>query len=190
MEPLSTVILLASFAGLPATTSRNILTEKRERAYSQIATLPQGFVLTSPGFASAGLSLERSKAGKLSHMSNVAITLAGYENLEDGWDGEGSVKPESESIKQAITFVSSIPSAIPLPKAMLSSDGQIGLYWDTEDKYADINFDADGSISLYVRDETGANMRESYVAGANPAYLDNAWLTPLLDLFSGYKVSA
>jgi hypothetical protein len=190
MEPISTVILLASLVGLPITTPRSVISDKRERVSSPISTFPQGFVLAAPEFTSAGVAIENGKHETSTYVSNVGVVLAGYENLEDGWDGEGSVKPTSESVRQAIAFVSALPSAIPIPKAMIASDGQIGLYWDTDVRYADINFDADGTISLYTRDETLPEMRETYVAGAAPSSLDAAWLFPLLDLFSEYKAAA
>ena len=73
---------------------------------------------------------------------------------------------------------------------MVSSDGQIGLYWSRGDKYADINFDGDGTISIYARDSSYETPIESYLEGANPFNRSEQWVPMLLDLLVPLKAAA
>lgn len=187
MEPFSTVILLASLAGMPVTMGRNWSLEKKERQsiYSPTHHLIIGSEKTStePTF-----TVEPSNAQTFEKA--VTAELDGYGSLKDGWDGEGSLAPSRSDIERAIAFVDSLPSAIPLPKPMVSGDGQIGLYWSKGDKYADINFDFDSTISIYVRDSAYVPPVERYLEGANPVDKADQWLPMLLELLVPMRVAA
>ena len=87
---------------------------------------------------------------KVTPLSKLIGTLTCYENLPEDWDGYGGVPPIGETISNATEFVSLLPSDLPLPKPMLSGNGDVGLYWKTESLYIDIEFEGDGTYSYYA----------------------------------------
>lgn len=83
-------------------------------------------------------------------LNKLVGTLNGYGNLPEDWDGYGGVPPMSETVSDASNVVSLLPREVPLPKPMLSGNGNIGLYWKTDDLYLDIEFEGDGTFSYYA----------------------------------------
>jgi hypothetical protein len=75
-----------------------------------------------------------------------------WKTLQPGWDGEQSEAPIHGAINLAALFIDALPRDVSLPKAMLSSSGEIGLYWDTLDHYIDLEFSSDTTFSAYFRD--------------------------------------
>lgn len=84
----------------------------------------------------------------------LKMDLKAYLSLEDGWDNQDSKAVLVETINTAIQFVDKLPSGIPLPKPMLSNNGEIGLYWDIGDIYADVSFEEGNSLSIFLRDRS------------------------------------
>src|SRR5262249_3177694 len=70
--------------------------------------------------------------------------------VADNWDGEGGKAPSPPSVDQAVRFVFLLTDDIPIPEPMLMADGTIGLYWNDEGLYADLEFLGDGRITYYV----------------------------------------
>jgi hypothetical protein len=58
-----------------------------------------------------------------------------------------------DMIKKAEAFISIFPNDLTLPKPMLGDDGTLGFYWGFDSFFADIEFDKDGSLSLFMRDD-------------------------------------
>lgn len=118
----------------------------------------------------------------------VFTELLGYKSFVDGWDGEGSVAPSSQDVHEAIAFVEMLRPYLPLPGAMLSSEGQVGLYWNTPNAYVDINFEDNGTISIYARNrETQPNV-EHFTENLNPRDVET--LLPILDVLKPMKKAA
>lgn len=82
----------------------------------------------------------------------LKMELKSYLELSHGWDGPESKAPSEEVIATALLFVDGLPSGIPLPKPMLSASGETGLYWDVGNIYADVSFEGEGMLSIFVRD--------------------------------------
>jgi len=118
----------------------------------------------------------------------VFTELLGYKSFVDGWDGDGSLAPSASDIHDAIAFVEMLAPYLPLPGAMLSPEGQIGLYWNTPIAYVDINFDSNGTISIYTRGRGAQPSAEQYVDNLNPR--DVATLLPILDVLKPMKIAA
>jgi hypothetical protein len=78
--------------------------------------------------------------------------IAKWKTLQAGWDDEQSEAPTHGAINLATLFINALPRDVSLPKAMLSSSGEIGLYWDTSDIYIDLEFSSDTTFSAYFRD--------------------------------------
>ena len=76
--------------------------------------------------------------------------LRQYEMLEPGWDGGANdVAPSRDAINEAIQFVENIPPFIVLPEAMVSNDGEVGLFWNNDDFYLDVGFRGCGECSFF-----------------------------------------
>ena len=90
----------------------------------------------------------------------LAGKLMTYLRLEKDWDGYGGVPPTAQAVSDALTFIENLRAgfpALPLPKPMLSGDGEVGLYWDQAGVFADVGFTGDGTLSYYVESESGEN---------------------------------
>ena len=70
--------------------------------------------------------------------------------LTANWDGEGASAPDVHSLKEAVTFVRLLDESVPLPEPMLHAAGHAGLFWKTDDLYADIKFLGDGHLAYYI----------------------------------------
>jgi hypothetical protein len=109
----------------------------------------------------------------------LKMDLKAYLSLEDGWDGPGSKAASEQAIAMAISFVDELPSGIPLPKPMLSLAGEVGLYWDIGEIYADVDFEEKDTISIFVRDR-----RDTKLETFNELALSDARASQLRDILS------
>ena len=71
--------------------------------------------------------------------------------LDNDWDGEGSLKPHTQSIKEAVSFINLLSDEITPPEPMLLSSGHTALFWNETDLYADIEFLGDGRIAYFIK---------------------------------------
>ena len=69
---------------------------------------------------------------------------------QDNWDGEGSERPITSSLKDATLFVNLMPGDMPLPEPMLNATGTAGLYWKRDGLYADVEFLGNRRVAYYV----------------------------------------
>jgi hypothetical protein len=116
-------------------------------------------------WAQGYLSAQLEVANRIDRISSEVLE---YAELQDGWDGDGSLAPSSESVAKVIGLIGQLPVGSPLPKPMVSSSGEVGLYWRTEHFVADILV-SDGSPSLFIRAKDGTG-RELFL----PELSDNA----------------
>jgi len=73
-----------------------------------------------------------------------------YALLEENWDGEGAAPPVAASLKEAVAFVRLLPEDGALPEPMLLASGNVALYWNDSDLYADLEFLGDGRVAYFV----------------------------------------
>ena len=90
------------------------------------------------------------------HLSGMAFQpvleeLAEFARYGRGWDGPGSVSPSSATLAAACKFVRDLSAWATVPEVSLASDGEISVYWNTEDSYVDISFQRSGRVSIYAR---------------------------------------
>lgn len=71
--------------------------------------------------------------------------------LGGNWDGEGSVTPKPQSIREAISFIRMLSGGIELPEPMLLGSGNAALYWNLGGLYADLEFLGDGRIAYFIK---------------------------------------
>lgn len=87
------------------------------------------------------------------HLESIRNEIDSYGFLQDGWDGEDSFKPSIDVIERAKSLLGNLPSGLPNPTPMLSKSGDLGFYWNNESFYADLHFESEQSISLYIRNK-------------------------------------
>lgn len=76
--------------------------------------------------------------------------LRQYEQLESGWDGnEADIAPSRAAVDEAIQFVENLPAFVALPEPMVSSDGEVGLFWKSSELYLDVGFRGCGECSYF-----------------------------------------
>ncbi|MGT0246640.1 hypothetical protein [Burkholderia pyrrocinia] len=115
-------------------------------AYSYIDV--QGDLLQTdikPAFEKAGMQVDR--------LTLVKEELASYSRLGEDWDGSGASIANKEHLNDALGFLNRLPGGIAIPTPMIGSSGDIGLYWDLPEFYADIAFEGRGAFSLFVKNK-------------------------------------
>jgi hypothetical protein len=119
---------------------------------------------------------------------NVFVELLSYKSFKDGWDGDGSRAPASGDIDAAIAFVEMLKPYLELPVPMVTAEGQIGLYWNTPFKYIDLNFESNGTISIYGRDRSVVPNLEFYSDNLNPRNILS--ILPISELLNPFPMAA
>lgn len=95
-----------------------------------------------------------------------------YAGFADGWNGEGSEGPTQQAVTAAIKFINAVPARLPLPRPMLSLNGEIGLYWGLEGGYGETTFELNGEFAFFSRDMQGT---EYFEENLNVYGLTDAW---------------
>lgn len=111
-----------------------------------------GVSTSSASFTPTTIANADDKPAKLKDILNS------YLGLREGWDGYEGITPTNDAVNQAQQFVDRLLEYnydYRLPKPMLSSDGEVGFYWDVYGCYLSIEFEEDGSFYFYGRDEIG-----------------------------------
>lgn len=85
--------------------------------------------------------------------SALRSCLERYLRLRDGWDGPESKAPSRRSIEIIEAMLNRLPTCLPIPTAMLSRSGEVGLYWDSLTTFADIVLEDDRVFSFFVRNK-------------------------------------
>lgn len=80
--------------------------------------------------------------------------------------------PSVEAMNSALIFIDAIPSRLPLPRPMLSSSGELGLYWDLPLGYAEASFESNGSVVFFSRSDDGV---EHFQESLKVQALDSDW---------------
>ncbi|KJV06226.1 hypothetical protein [Methylocucumis oryzae] len=193
MEPLSTVVLWASLV-LPATVIQNWPTEKTKKNETVTTSIISNYYVRDSGVKTSSIvepiALEENVNVVVNISNDVFSQLNSYFELKSGWDGPDSSPPASTDIESAINFANLIPPIFPMPKAMLSSDGEVGLYWDDNIAYIDLQFESDQTLSIFSRDRSSG--KETFIE-ADITTIDSEWFFDtfgeLLRL-SGYGLAA
>lgn len=76
--------------------------------------------------------------------------LRSWAFLPANWDGEGASSADSASIREAVSFVSLLTDDMPTPEPMLLASGRAGLFWDSDELYADLEFTGAGRVTYYI----------------------------------------
>lgn len=86
-------------------------------------------------------------------LNELYETLEEYKLLEENWDGYNAEKPNKEIINKAKLFLSLLIEKINIiPKAMISSTGTIGFYFNLNKNYIEIEIE-ENNYSYFVKRE-------------------------------------
>lgn len=91
---------------------------------------------------------------RLVALGSLVDKLASYFKLKEEWDGYSAIPPRSGAVSAAIDFSRYLfKNGYALPKPMLSSDGEVGLYWDESGYFVDVGFENSREFSYYAKGE-------------------------------------
>lgn len=107
-------------------------------------------------------------------VSELVAELDAYRNLENNWDGPGSVAPSENAIREALRFIDLIPDKTISFETMVAADGEVGVCCADERIYADIGFRGDGHITYFVRYADGVAKGHEPFGGSLPRKLVHA----------------
>ena len=83
--------------------------------------------------------------------TEAATEMLSYLDLHHGWDGIGSLAPESEVIVSALRFLMQVPADAKSPSATVSVDGEVGWYWREPDCFISVLFLQNKQFAYYAR---------------------------------------
>jgi hypothetical protein len=113
--------------------------------------------------------------------------LVEYLDLKEGWDGYEGAVPQTEAIAGAIDLANAISKkGFNLPKPMLSSDGEVGLYWDQDGYFVDAGFHESRLFSYFAKGEKIGSIGEDDIS---PSEIP-AKLSDILREISGRQLAA
>ncbi len=175
MEPISTLILSFAFLVPIPVTQRLILdkSEKDKYTYSKdmkdtALPLMSGVIPTT-----TDRTLYKPKSMQLVNARELLKReTKAYSLLEAGWDEDGSQPPSKIAMNKALFSIDAIPARLPLPRPMLSSNGELGLYWDLESGYAELSFETNGLVSFFSRKTNGHEIFDDDITISS---LDDKW---------------
>lgn len=78
-----------------------------------------------------------------------------------------------EDIATAEAILKALPAGLPLPVLMRNDNGQIGMYWDSEGAYADINIEPGHIFSFFSRSRVSG--QERFIDALQVTAFTSAW---------------
>ena len=121
--------------------------EKSRRAETAITV---EFMFGYP-LAATDLAQEPHRWREPSRKDKLHAKLLSYLDLPEGWDGYEGIPASFEAVDNAFEFLKKRPKDIPHPYPQIAPDGEVGLYWRTEEVHVELSFYGDGQFSYYAR---------------------------------------
>ena len=111
--------------------------------------------LISPNYLGTSNGTQQNSFSTTEKKSNdfylVKKELLSYLGLDSNWDYNSAIAPKKTAIETSIKFLKQLETLnFPLPTPMLSSDGEICLYWKKKNFYIEIGFEEEGHFSYAV----------------------------------------
>lgn len=175
MEPISTLILTAAFLA-PVTATRRLTWETSTENDSKIIYVTADTItILLPGDIVSPTTdklIEIETSPVLSARELLKRETESYAHLTLGWNGPGSVAPTRKAMDMAQLFIDSIPARLPLPRPMVSSNGEVALYRDLEGGYAEVSFETEGQAFFFSRNADG---KEHFEEQLGVGLIDENW---------------
>ena len=180
MEPISAFIIAGvMLVTAPATKQQEVVHTGRYSSNQKYIDGKTEFILPS-GWNSVGTPNTQSLIEVSDYQGRPVIIpreslkreIVAYAQYGNGWNGSDTIGPTIEQISAANAFIEAIPARLPFPRPMISSNGEIGLYWDLSGGYAEASFESDGNIAFFSRTRLG---KESFQDGILLKNIDDNW---------------
>ena len=178
MEPVSAFIIAGvMLVTAPATKRQEVVNSGSSSKNQKYIDGRTEFVLPA-GWSGVGVPGTLIKANAID--SRPAIIprellkreIVAYAQYGNGWNGPDTIGPTSQQITATNAFIEAIPARLPLPRPMLSSNGEIGLYWDLSGGYAEASFESDGNLAFFSRTRLG---KEFFQDGIQLKNINDNW---------------
>lgn len=196
MEPVSTLVLTAAFLVAAPATKRPDWEVKSKTPFERVVdgsstVLLLGESASNITYPVTSVLIETKSSVALQGLTPRELLkreVAAYSEISPIANPSDIPPPSSEVINEALRFIDLIPSRLPLPRPMLSANGEVELYWDLEHGYADVSFESKDSIVFFSRNNQGHEAFDDLLA---KRALDEAWFwTVLGPLDSEQKLAA
>lgn len=160
MEPVSTLILVAAAFLGPAASTRRLIWDEGVAIEPKVLFVDKKYTsgLLLPGAivpATTHILYEPDVAPTLSAREQLKRETKAYSALKPGWDGPDSLSPSVIAMDAALRLIDVLPAQLPLPRPMLSFNGELDLYWDLQGGYAELSFETNGEIYFFSRNTAG-----------------------------------
>lgn len=147
-------------AGTQFVSANPVLMEEMSRGYDIHTSYSVEFALLNKVINDSKLSTEpnlwfQTKKADISPSARLIGKLTSYLELDDGWDGYSGERPSEVAVTDAIQFIQKLRTGLKSAIPMVSSDGEVGLFWKDQENYIDIGFYGDGLYSLYAKLSNG-----------------------------------
>ena len=168
MEPVSTLIIAVTLLA-PAAPTRRLIWDKSSETESKVLRVEKKYTSRPllPGAiapATSHILYTPDVMPTLSAREQLKKETQTYSTLKSGWDGPDSLPPSVPSMETALHLIDALPARLPLPRPMLSFNGELGLYWDLHGGYAELSVETGGQISFFSRDAKGLEHFEENLA--------------------------
>lgn len=176
MEPVSTLVLVAAFLA-PATLTRRLIWEANSNISNAAKFIDEKHTAIAllPGVPTPVTRLVVHKVEQaltLSNREQLKREMKSYSLLSSGWGDANSAIPTSHSMEITLLLIDKLPARLPLPRPMLSHNGELGLYWDLQQGYAELGIERDGLVTFFSRESNGIERTEENlsIASISPAW--------------------
>lgn len=119
--------------------------------------------------------------------ADLRAEIQAYTSLTDNWDGEGAAAPPAQAVRDAIAFLGGRPDGIPLPLPEVASIGDVGIYWDEDGIFAEVQFGGDRAYSYYAQRKVARDVVEEY--GNDGIALAQGWPQDMVQLLRQFDKS-
>lgn len=121
---------------------------------------PDVSIRTSVHEGAAQGSLIATKSVLEARWDRLRNRVAAFKGFQPEWNGQVGVAPKPEHVDAILRALVQLPLDLRIPKPLLSDDGEIGVYWSSGNSFADLTIDAEGEMSLYLRnlDQKGGTL--------------------------------
>jgi hypothetical protein len=165
---LSTLLLASAFSA-SAVTARPIWDPPK--IYPKQSIFKEPSKLAEVAETNVGIVEPVGKAGFVAPKERAVRTLRSYHPGNPL--GDTSISSNPDHIEVAEQIIQSLPAGFPIPWVNRNDDGEVGLYWDDNDAYADIDIDVEGKISFYSKlRSTG---EEQFISEITPEEFTAKW---------------
>lgn len=178
MEPVSTIILVASmFAGAATTRTRleSFSTEPQNFACELLNLQEKNTYISTPTVPAVDVSALPVISAKEGLYNQLASYLPGHKN------SHATIKSSGDDVFAALKIIQRLPTHFPLPTLMRNDEGEIGMYWDNGDIYLDIEIENDDLISLFSRARSTG--KETFLSDISIEKITTDWLDENLASF-------